>query len=742
MGTPDPNLKPKKIIDPKGDYYLYEKSKDPKDKIDAKVDALRPKLAIERWDNEVSFALELVDAQVGTAITSEDGSKVKWSKGGVSVEFYPIDPTIEDAFEFDTIFDKRPSSDRMTFNILSRNLEFWYQPTLTPTEIADGHNRPDRVVGSYAVFYKDCPPNFEGGKVYKVGKAFHLYRPQLIDDKGDTAWAVLNVNTVTNQLTIDLPTAWMNKAKYPVHVDPTFGFTGIGGTTWVSAAGDDLHGSQYAAGSIDFGDVTNIKLYTQNLNTGRTVKAVIADNLGYILTNGVGGSTGTIGAAGWYTSTFATKPEIINASFQLYRICNLSATWSYYDTLSNAGRYDLSNSYTTPTDPSDYVTDDKKNSIYATFVGRWAGSATLSGRSSITSTGLITKVATSTIKGKGSVTAAGLMTKIATATIQGKGAVTAAGVLTTSGAATIQGKGSITAAGALTTSGVATIQGTGGVTAAGIVTELAVATLEGTAEIAAAGLNEALAGATLEGTADLVVAGLNISLAVGTLEGTGDLSALGLNEALANALLEGTGDLDADGLVLVYGQSVLEGSGEVSAAGLLQIIANAVLEGTAALEADSLVTALAAATLTGSSALEAAGLPTVQAQAVLDGTSDTSARALVEVQASGVLTGTGDVVAGGEIETGGVSGSAVLRAGGIIEATGVLLILGSVNLQGKGSVGSQAVDTIFSFAILVGRSEIVAVGRVHGARDLMYLRVHRNRGWLGHKPESVEEEGH
>ena len=113
----------------------------------------------------------------------------------------------------------------MTMFYESENLVFYYQEFLTDEYMEkENVSRPLDVMGSYAVYHESKKNN-----EYKTGKAFHLYRPLFIDAKGDTAYG--NMSIANGIFTIYFPSGWVKTAILPITIDPTFGYTSIGGTT-------------------------------------------------------------------------------------------------------------------------------------------------------------------------------------------------------------------------------------------------------------------------------------------------------------------------------------------------------------------------------------------------------------------------------------------------------------------------------------------------------------------------------
>lgn len=73
---------------------------------------------------------------------------------------------------------------------------------------------------------------------YKTGKAFHIYRPKAIDANGVEQWCSLDIKD--GILTVIIPQNFLNKALYPVIVDPTFGYTSAGASS-VGVNSEDIY---------------------------------------------------------------------------------------------------------------------------------------------------------------------------------------------------------------------------------------------------------------------------------------------------------------------------------------------------------------------------------------------------------------------------------------------------------------------------------------------------------------------
>lgn len=165
----------------------------------------------------------------------------------------------DNALEWEAVLYQKPGNQfSWTFPIEYQNLNFYYQPELTIEEILDGCDRPDSVVGSYAVYH-----SYKRNNEFQAGIAFHIYRPKAWDANSDTVWLDLSIDTVANTITISGARSWFRDAVYPVTIDPTFGFTTAGGSA------QDVQVYSWGIGNAN---VT----YTHTASAGDTVRYLVA----------------------------------------------------------------------------------------------------------------------------------------------------------------------------------------------------------------------------------------------------------------------------------------------------------------------------------------------------------------------------------------------------------------------------------------------------------------------------------
>lgn len=195
---------------------------------DSKQAEFIPQAKIMRWDNETNFSIRRDNG--ARSFVERDG-KIVAEGADENVVIYELEPDEQNedgGLEIEIELPRRPKTNVFEFTLQTKGLNFYYQPELTEKEKAEGASQPDNVIGSYAVYHATKRDNRVGGKHYKTGKAFHIYRPKAIDADGVEVWCELNIDEQAGVLTVTVPQDWLNRASYPVRVDPTFGYTSVG----------------------------------------------------------------------------------------------------------------------------------------------------------------------------------------------------------------------------------------------------------------------------------------------------------------------------------------------------------------------------------------------------------------------------------------------------------------------------------------------------------------------------------
>ena len=338
---------------------------------DEKQQDFFPQVKIQRWDNECNFSVRLKGDNAGQV--NETGGKVKWVQDKIEMEFFETD----DAFKFEYILKEKPTSNVLEFTIQSKDVQFDYQPELTQEEKDRGDFRPDNVIGSYAVYAIKPKINITGGKIYRVGKIGHIFRPRLIDAEGKETWGELNIEN--GLYTVTIPQKFLDEAIYPIKSNDTFGYNTAGSTEstyfyYNRAAGSYLNTIASGNGYVD--DI-NLCSDSDN-NANQEIKFFIvttADDV--IIANSLTPGVDMPMTKDWATYSYSTKPSVSNGvGYAPWFVSGTNVGDTYYD--SGAGSntyYETDNSFTTPTNPTSTTGASSKWSIYATYTVSGAADA-------------------------------------------------------------------------------------------------------------------------------------------------------------------------------------------------------------------------------------------------------------------------------------------------------------------------------------------------------------------------------
>lgn len=356
--------------------FTQKPKNNPKDLIEIEVGDIKqpnkfiPQLKIKRWDNEVNFSIRHKDNDNTIPVVEVVDNIIKYKKTKTEVHLYnKPEASNEGGYELEVILNEKPINNVVEFTIETKGLEFFYQPELTQEEIDDGYQRPDNIIGSYAVYYKDHPINRIDGKEYKTGKAFHIFRPKIIDANGDWVWGELNIDVNKKLATVTVPQEFLDTKQYPIIVDPTFGYTTVASSTrtaWLNRMYGDSGTSDIADGG---GSVDSVTAYLTSFGSGELLKGVIVNDSETILTNGVSDEFTSTGTSGWNTATYSTSPSVGDGRYYACFVISPGAVVAYD---SSGGRtdqsiYDSTNNYATPQNPTGATVGTVIYSIYATY---------------------------------------------------------------------------------------------------------------------------------------------------------------------------------------------------------------------------------------------------------------------------------------------------------------------------------------------------------------------------------------
>ena len=226
------------------DSFRQVVKNNPKDRIsleigDSKQPDFKPQRKIMRWDNECNLSQRVLEDI--NAVVQTEGEKIKYVAQDYEVHQYDKpDASEEGGHQLDIIL-KTPANQnklltiqgefyRLVLTTQYKNVIGYKQLPLTQQEIDKGFSFPENVINSIAFYHNSKGGmNEAGGMEYKFGKIGHQYRIKLTDANGDWIWADQNWLPETNEHELLFPKEWLDNAVYPVIVDPTFGYTSVGG---------------------------------------------------------------------------------------------------------------------------------------------------------------------------------------------------------------------------------------------------------------------------------------------------------------------------------------------------------------------------------------------------------------------------------------------------------------------------------------------------------------------------------
>jgi len=350
----------------------------------------KPNIELKRW-NEVSFKIKtdnlLKDIATEDKQLSFDKDKIKFDTPKISFEMYDYTEG-EGGYKYIWYLNEKPLTNKIEFQIESSGLDFFYQPplneentdpnlTCTETQCKDADDnivmeRPENVVGSYAVYHSTKGGmNDAYGKDYKVGKAFHIYRPHLIDANGLEAWGILKIEN--GIYSVEIPQDFLDTAVYPIKSNDDFGWTAQGGSTNIYANTNYIWYSPTTNSPTFNGVADSMSIYVAknaSEDTGVAIKMALYSGLtSYVAETGEVLPLSTTIAK--LTSNFTSPPLIYSASSYLFPFNGTSSSNYYayaFDALGVTNKY-KSNTYTNswPADITGLNGANRTISIYATY---------------------------------------------------------------------------------------------------------------------------------------------------------------------------------------------------------------------------------------------------------------------------------------------------------------------------------------------------------------------------------------
>lgn len=278
------------------------------------LDDFKPEVILEKWGDETYIKVWTDDPVEETATQIGDKIISLSLDGKREYNFYPTIYDGVEAFEYEVILLEKPDTNVISLKIETKDLVFHYQDELTQQEIDEGASMADDVIGSYAVYHVTKQGDYSavGGKNYKTGKAYHIYRPQMEDAKGWKVWGELNIDK--NVLTVTIPQDFINKAVYPIKhaTGLTFGDDSCGATFLATVFQYGPYTSEFTATA---GTVNKISICISNDDTTRKWKTGVYTGDGSTPTGDVLATSSEIqiAASQEYVNSWLTENYIVSA---------------------------------------------------------------------------------------------------------------------------------------------------------------------------------------------------------------------------------------------------------------------------------------------------------------------------------------------------------------------------------------------------------------------------------------------
>lgn len=199
---------------------------------DTEITTAKDMVVLDKWKDGTKLHFNVPNGISSTTAfktrLQTDGT-TEYYKGNVNYELRVYSLVLKNRFgtEYEIVLKKKPPVNYISIPVNLTGLVAYYQPpldeemndpTCTPTDCQDAH-RPEIVVGSYAVYHATKKDYQIGQTNYMAGKAFHIYRPQMVDALGNKEWCAFNkdLNT-TGMLTITCSQSFLDMAVYPIKI--------------------------------------------------------------------------------------------------------------------------------------------------------------------------------------------------------------------------------------------------------------------------------------------------------------------------------------------------------------------------------------------------------------------------------------------------------------------------------------------------------------------------------------------
>lgn len=319
-------------------------STSPRGEIKTTFSKIEPKITVSKWSGQASLSISSSDVLNSAPQTANN--IVVWDDGVNQLRSYTLasstDGMEDGGIEMELIIHSKPLKKTFEFPMANyQDFDFIYQPPLndesfwnfignkgivscTETQCFDKDGvqkiyMPDNIVGSYEIRYKNffAKANVAGQIKHETGIFGYYHRPQFTDGAGKKMWGTVTYSDgkfivtipdfVYNDPTIDWST---------FIIDPTFGYTPLGGTT--DGTNKFANANSYTADTTCTPTQANFGGYMSS-GTGTTTMAIYDFGDGNISGNNRLNLSSEItlianGTTGSFRSAAIGGPDIVNGT--------------------------------------------------------------------------------------------------------------------------------------------------------------------------------------------------------------------------------------------------------------------------------------------------------------------------------------------------------------------------------------------------------------------------------------------
>ncbi len=149
----------------------------------------------------------------------------------------------------------------------------------------------------------------------------------------------------------------------------TFGKETVGTSGTWNPSTNYLVGTIYTSpADAEGATVSKLTWYGRDNTTNNVKGVIVLLSTMNIIANGVSASVAVNDVNAWRDCVFSTPPTIsASTNYVLMIVPESTLNYYYFDTVSNAGKTDTTNSYSSPTNPTDAANSNYEFSIYATY---------------------------------------------------------------------------------------------------------------------------------------------------------------------------------------------------------------------------------------------------------------------------------------------------------------------------------------------------------------------------------------